>query len=140
MAGALAGCGQASAVLPGSPTPMGVSGTFTLFTGADSIYLLDDTSPGAPCEGDGGYGDIGAGAPAKLTDEENTILAAETLGTGELLSEDGLVFGCDFKIAFTDVPMDRKFYSVEVAGRGEITYSRDEMEKSDWEISLSIGD
>ena len=145
MAGALAGCGQASAELPGSatktaaPTTVDVSGTFTLITGADSI-LADYTDPGTPCEGGGGYSDIAAGAPATLTDEVNTVLAAETLGSGELLPDPGLVLGCQFKITFTDVPMDRNFYSVDVANRGELTYSRDEMEKMDWEVSLSIGD
>jgi hypothetical protein len=35
---------------------------------------------------------------------------------------------------------DADFYSVEVSHRGEITYSRDELEAAGWSIDLTLGE
>jgi|GEM_PF-4475030 len=38
-----------------------------------------------------------------------------------------------------DVPDDRTFYSVEVAARGGVTYSRAELQGLGWSVEISLG-
>jgi len=39
----------------------------------------------------------------------------------------------------TDIPTGEDFYSISVGERGEQTYSEDELNDQEWDLSLEIG-
>jgi hypothetical protein len=100
----------------------------------DSVYYGD--RPGRSCTGEGGYGDIRAGAQVVLSDEKGATLSTARLSGGEF---DGL--GCVFSFALEDVTR-ADFYSLTIAGggRGQLQYSYKELADDDWSLQLSIGD
>lgn len=105
-----------------------VEGSFTLIDsdGFDNF--------GGGCEGSGGYSDIGAGTDVTVRDEDGALLATTSLGMGE---EDEPL--CTFEFTLEDVP-EAKFYAFEVADRGELSYSYEEMEDNDWTFGATLGD
>lgn len=121
-----------------------ITGSITLsaFLGDTSIALDDYQNPakGDECSGLGGYDDMDAGTEVTVKDEDGTLLATGSLQEGKLsdFSEDGAFFLCKFSFVIEDVP-DAKFYSIETGTRGEISFSKEEMEKQDWEVGLSLG-
>jgi hypothetical protein len=108
-----------------------LSGTVLL---VDSTYL--GLAPGRPCDGEGGYGDLGGGAQVVLSDDRGATLSTGRLSAGEF---DGL--GCVFSFALEDVTRS-DFYGLTVASgsRGELQYSYEELAEQDWSVQLSIGD
>lgn len=100
--------------------------------GEASILTTDDE-----CFGTRGYDDIRAGASVVVKNEEGKIIATGNLGQG--IDELGLGYSCVFQITVDDVT-DADFYSIAVSNRGELTYSRQELEGRDWEVSFSLGD
>jgi hypothetical protein len=91
---------------------------------------------GTLCWGDEGYKDMTEGTAVVVRDESGTTIAAGRLGVGAYTRDGG---DCIFEFTIDDVP-EAAFYSVEVADRGEITYSADELEAADWSVELSVGD
>jgi hypothetical protein len=88
--------------------------------------------PGFNCAGSGGYGDIVPGAPVTVSDEAGTLLAKSTLN--------GSVGGqgwCALSFAVKDVPSGSRFYRVEVARRGDMSYTEDEARER---VGLTLGD
>ena len=69
-----------------------------------------------------------------LKDENGTILADASLGYGT-----GTSSVCTFTFTLTGVPDTAHFYSVEVARRGAITDSHEELEAAGWTFSLTMG-
>lgn len=96
--------------------------------------LLDfDGWSGDPCSGDGGYDDIRAGLHVTVRDQTGTVL-----GTGALEGGTPLTAWCTFTFTVDALPK-ADFYSVEVGRRGELTYSFEELESSEWTVYLSLG-
>lgn len=129
----LVGCDPAAEPTP-EPTPetATISGTFTLHHERGWVA-------GSSCRGSDGYDDIMAGMQVTLRDEEGTVLATDTFGVGSAPdSEDRLSPECVFEFAFTDVP-DVSFYTITTGRRGEVTYSRSDLEAMNWTVALSIG-
>lgn len=137
-----------------SPTPktQSLSGSMTLFSDTGGVVVNGfpsnpDQALGRQCWGSSGYDDIDAGADVTVTDESGTVIAVGALGPGEVVSfragnfltdfEDAV--RCEFEFMINDVP-DAKFYGVEVSDRGELRYSRDELEANAWVIGLQLGD
>lgn len=122
----LAGCGG------GDET---ITGSIQIFGQSDSV-----TSSGDTCSGAGGYDDIEEGAQVTVKDGDGDLLATADLGPGEVTDEDNSTDSftqCD--LPFTvDVPAS-DFYVIEVSHRGEISYSREELEKKNWKVELSLG-
>ena len=106
-----------------------VTGMFVLFGDADSVESTD-----SGCQGARGYDDIHSGAQVIVRDEAGTVLATTSLGTGTLL-ETGM---CYFEFDLGSLPRAH-FYSFEVSRRGELTYSRAELEENDWTFEGSLG-
>lgn len=106
-----------------------------------SMTLIDSDffgrSVGASCSGTGGYSDIKAGANVKLSDGKGNIIATSQLNAGTIERSQR----CLFTFSLDDVP-DEDFYVIGVGGgrRGELTYSKSEMQDMDWTIDLVIGD
>ncbi len=124
-----------------------IRGTLTLTEGfyppryqpwGETLYFDGDL-----CYGKGGYDDIKEGAQVTIRDETDTVIAAGRLSEGQIktteLGLDLVSADCIFLFEVTDVP-SANFYTVEVSHRGGLTYSLDEMDALDWEVSLSLGD
>ncbi len=94
---------------------------------------------GAECEGREGYDDISVGAPVTVTNESGTTIATARLSQGEIVDTyRASVITCEWSFAIEDVP-DAEFYDIEVSHRGTLTYSREEMEKMEWEVAFELG-
>lgn len=138
---ALSGCGSEpeEAAEPKEPASSSESQAQLYISGVLSLVDLDGTrapkgsDAGDPCYGVNGYDDINAGAEVVVRNS-----AGETVGLGEL--EPGEVYplnggSCDFDFFVDGVTDPDDFFSVEVAGRGEISFTRDEASS----IRVSLG-
>lgn len=85
------------------------------------------------CIGRGGYSDIEPGAQIVIKDESGDIIATSRLER----DPNSVVGGCTF-IFIAEVP-DARFYTFTLGRRGDITYSRDEIERMGWAPALGIG-
>jgi hypothetical protein len=95
----------------------------------------DSPSTGDECWGDEGYDDLEEGAQVRVRDGDGKLLATADLRDGVF---DAVIEDCTFRFTVLDVP-DADFYSVEVSHRGEVSYSRKEIEGNDWTVALSVG-
>lgn len=112
---------------PGAAAGHDVAGTFDL--------IMDDQATlGAPCSGTGGYDDIQSGAQVKVTNQDGTLIGTGDLGAGERAEGRR----CHFEFNIADLP-DAEFYSFELGRRGELTYSKADMEAADWTVAMSLG-
>lgn len=85
------------------------------------------------CVTTGGYQDIAVGSQLKITDETGTIIGVASLEP-LYVPDDEL---CAFLFT-SDVP-EATFYTFQLGRRGDITYSKDELDSSGWNIDLTIG-
>jgi hypothetical protein len=113
----LAACG------PGGQT---LTGEFTLFA---------DEFGGPPCSGTGGYGDIRQGVDVVVRNEAGEIIGTSSLGPGERRRSDS----CTFTFEVANLPV-AAFYSIEVADRGDLTYSREDLDAMEWHVAMTLGD
>ena len=107
-----------------------LTGTFVLFDTSGSIGGGESR-----CFGTGGYSDIDEGAEVAVHDEEGDLIGSSQLDSGEPIEE----LACEFRFVIEDLP-DAKFYSIEVSQRGDVTFSKSELEEQDWKVELSLGD
>jgi hypothetical protein len=98
-----------------------------------------------------GYSDIREGAEVTVKDERGTVIGTGALGKrettnadptedyGDLTNSAYYALDCEFPISVPDIPADRAFYSLEVARRGEIRSSRQELEANGWKVDVTLG-
>lgn len=132
---AIIACGAASdpSTTTGVPTET-IEGRILLRQGSEGR----GGQPGS-CEGRDGYDDIRAGAQVTVKDENGTVIATGRLEGGQQVEvPSATLYICEFGFQ-VDVPADKSFYAIEVSHRGEITYSRAEMEESAWTVDLELG-
>lgn len=110
------------------PATYDVRGTMTL-TQANAI-----DQPGERCNGSGGFDDIRQGTQVTVSDGGGDLLAIGELGSGTKLD----VLHCEFDVTVEDVPV-ADFYEIEVASRGGINYSFEDMEAAGWRVDLTLG-
>lgn len=107
-----------------------------------SIRLVDSSLGGDGsnnCYGLGGYDDISAGMPITVKDDKGTIIATTQTGSGNHpQNESYSSVVCVFKFNVTQIPK-RNFYTIDLGRRGTLSYSFTELEKMNWELSLSLG-
>lgn len=96
--------------------------------GADSFY-----AESGRCIGDGGFSDIIFGAKVTVRNEKNELIASGDLKMG--MNE---ITRCRFSFEITDVPK-AEFYQFMVTHRGAPTMTHDDMERSNWTVSFSLG-
>ncbi|MUL85214.1 MULTISPECIES: hypothetical protein [unclassified Mycolicibacterium] len=87
---------------------------------------------GSNCRGTRGYSDIGPGTAVTVADEAGTLLAKGTLDVGYGESD-----WCSLPFQVADVPGGKHFYKVEVAHRGEVSYTEAEAKAG---VHLQLGD
>lgn len=127
----LAGCGGSAA----TPTPEvthDITGRFILYS-----TTVDRNADLTRCEGTGGFRDIEDGTPVALRDGDGNVRGTARL---EIASREafGNHPGCIYTFAFDDVA-DADFYAVEIADRGEVVFSRAELEAANWRIQTELG-
>ncbi|MCH9036369.1 MAG: hypothetical protein IH860_03485 [Chloroflexi bacterium] len=132
-----------------------IRGTLTL-SDEDTLW-----SHGAPCSGSGGYDDIREGAQVVVKNEEGEVIATSSLqqGTGrdllvalleaadELEGKETPTSASGFEglelvvcvLPFEVAVPNAAFYSVEVSHRGELSYSREELDEIDWSVDFELG-
>ena len=103
---------------PAPPAPFTLTGTLQLTS--DSIKT-SDLPRGYNCAGDRDYLDIGPGAAVTVANETGKLVAK-----GEIQSSYGQQGSCLFLFKVNDVPGGEKFYRVQVAQRGETSYTEAE--------------
>ena len=95
-------------------------------------------SPGEPVSGDGSgcdlpvtLSDIGEGTRITLTEGVST-----TLGSAMLAYDGGDLSSCTFTFDFGAVPSGAPFYLIEIPGRGQLTYTEDELRAG---VDITLG-
>jgi hypothetical protein len=89
------------------------------------------------CVGEAGFDDIRAGADVRALDGAGNVVGLGRLDTGVVAApRSGRV--CQF--SWTMEVDDTEFYAFEIDHRGGPTYSRAELEATDWTVVLTIGD
>lgn len=121
---ALAGCG-------GEPETKTVTVEFRL-ADYDTAFL--------GCEGQGGYSDIGPGTSVTIKNGGGEVLGAGELGEGKPSSNGVQQTFCDWTVEIPGVPAGEDFYVAEVADRGEITLSGEDLAGAGWVFEVSLGD
>lgn len=126
----------AAIVVPLSLWGAGVFGskTFTI-TGTISLgsSVTVSLTPGFACEGSRGYSNIGPNSPVTVKDETGTLVA-----TGDMIgSTRPSTSRCLLEFAIDEVPAGKKYYLVEIARRGELSYTEEEAREP---LRLTIGD
>ncbi|EYT56429.1 hypothetical protein H483_0117115 [Dietzia sp. UCD-THP] len=104
-----------------------VEGSFTVMS-----------SPGEPVSGDGSgcdlpltLSDIGEGTRITLSQGVSTLL-----GSTMLAYEGGDLSSCTFTFDFGEVPSGAPFYLIEIPGRGQLTYTEDELRAG---VDITLG-
>jgi hypothetical protein len=128
----LAGCGRTAAT-PSEVSGHTITGRFIL-----NSRSVDRNADLTRCEGTGGFSDIEQGTPVTLRDGDGNVTGTARL---EVASREafGNFPGCVYAFIFEDVA-DADFYALEIADRGELAYSRAELEAADWNIRAELGD
>src|SRR5258708_19568601 len=85
------------------------------------------------CTGKQGFEDLHGGTAVVVKDESGKILATGSLGTGT--APDRL--SCRFAFTLVNIA-DAKFYQVEVAHRGVVTYSKTSLHNPAWNSTLCL--
>jgi hypothetical protein len=94
------------------PKPLHAVGVMTLVGDSTNV-----TADGGSCHGIGGWNDIMAGAQVTVTDAAGSTVAITQLSEGI-----GTTDSCDFDWS-AQVPAGAKFYGVEVAHRGRVQFT-----------------
>lgn len=111
------------------PDPITVAGGMTI------VGSKNYENVGSGCQGDGGYSDLSEGASITVTDASGT-----TVGTGRLEQGDPIRGGrCVFGFSVPGVKGGSEFYGIEIANRGVVTYTADQIMAGASQVQLSIG-
>jgi hypothetical protein len=130
--------------------------------GAATRNGLGTPVPADVCFNGIGYEDVTTGAAVTIRDGAGSIVATTTLGGFVLVDTrpdtmqdmsgwdskadplrsdfplvDVILGHCQFSFA-ADVP-DAAFYSVEVAHRGAVNFSTDDLSRASWTVALTVG-
>lgn len=128
----LAACGHK----PAAPAVHRVTGQYMVhgaYPGVDPR-----TSNGQPCKAaDVGYADIEAGTPVTVKDGSGAVVARAALGEGRLRVT--ILARQDCVHPFSLTMPDRDSYLVEVGTRGAVTFSRADLRRAGWTVTLAIG-
>lgn len=98
---------------------------------------------GLPCEVGPGYEDVKAGAQITVTDEAGKVIGLGQLGAGltsiiENVNGTGRTsWLCEFHFSVPNIPGGHQFYGIELAHRGVVRFTPDQIESG--KVKLSLG-
>jgi hypothetical protein len=110
--------------------------------------ILDQATPvergGGECRGTGGYSDLRSGVAVTASDSSGAVLGSTTMTalpppttpTGDVLAAERR--RCVWTFELRALPW-RDAYTIGIAERGGVTYTRAELDGSGWNIELSLG-
>ena len=147
----LAGCAEppppaspsGSSTTPALSEPAKVSGTGTAPVGANdpldvegsiTVPAADTSVPSGTkgCKPAKDYEDVGAGAKVEVSDPSGKVLLTGALDEGEFDGE-----ACSFSFSMSDLPGNFDHYGIQVAERGVVDYTREEVDENVLEMSLT---
>ena len=99
-----------------------------------TAFRKEETLP-CPEGPGGGFSDIADGTDVTVSDAGGTVLAIGELSGGRLV---GGLFQFQFDFEVHNVP-DSAIYQVEVSHRGQLRYTREDMETKGWSVVLTLG-
>lgn len=126
-----------------------IRGTFTVRAVPGSIVGKTTT-----CAGAHGYDDVRAGMPVTVRDGSDAIVGAGAVRNFTSAEMGSKSIGDPFAgvkaemvrrpervcaLRFSIEASDAAFYQIEAGNRGNVTYSRDELERRGWFVALGIG-
>lgn len=125
--GVLGGCGSDPAEPAGEPSQAPETTTEPETFDASGVLRLTDgdyvtSDVGDPCQGLGGFSDMHEGAPVTVLDASGQQVGLGELGPGRL--EKG--WTCAFGFTVPGIPSADTLFSIEVAGRGGVTFGEAE--------------
>jgi len=107
---------------PAEPGEFQVNGTMTV---TDTDFYSEHGTEGEVCQTlGGGYDDL-PNAQVVVTDAAGTVIATTNLDDGRYLPSPR---GCQWRFLLT-IPEGSTFYGIEVAHRGRLQYSREQLSK-----------
>lgn len=127
-----------------SPSPAPSPSTHTLrgtmFVVPAMFLDRDGDRPreGARCSGSRGYEDLTGGAQVVVRDQAGTIVGSSRLDDGGIVLLGGDLPACILPFTVPGVATSTH-YTVEVSHRGGVTYSHDDLVRSDWFVELTVG-
>lgn len=104
-----------------------VDGTFTVVSTPADPVSGDDTACDLPVS----LSDIGEGTTITLLERSTSFIT-----TARLAYSGGDLASCTFTFAFRDVPAGGSYYVVELPGRGQLTYTEDELRAG---VDITLG-
>jgi ABC-type uncharacterized transport system permease subunit len=114
------GCGGTGThVITGTITVTDTNAAFGVFEG---VCILSSK----------GYSDISSGAGVTVKDGAGAIIGVSKLEEATTAAQDYCVWPFSVTVA------DADFYSIEVSHRGEVTYSRADLESMGWTLGLTL--
>jgi hypothetical protein len=127
-------------VLPGSSKPPAKAAVVAAqtFTAGGSISVRTDDFRssvdvvGGDCHGVGGFADMHQGTQVVVMDQTGATLALGQLDAGNYTS----TISCKFLFNVSNIPVGKPFYKIEIANRGGLQYTQDELSQP---LSLSLG-
>ena len=105
-----------------------------VLTGEFTLNDEDIIGTGDHCFGTGGYDDFGPGMNVTVRDGNGSIIAS-----GDTVSSDAFPDNYSCTVEFAVEVDDVEFYAIEVGHRGELSYSKEELEEQGWNVSLVLG-
>jgi hypothetical protein len=148
---ALGACGgrapSKSAPTATAPPTYTISGSVAL---KGTLFSMDNSDTvsyqiNGPCFGTHGYDDLKAGAAVVVTNQNGTTIGSSSLDEGQLpkdpaeMKDPTAPTTCTFAFVVGSVPR-ASFYKIEVAHRGQVTYSFDQLASNGWSAKMAIGD
>lgn len=107
-----------------------ITGQLTLTDSGGGYGSMTD---GQSCDGANGYSDITEGAEVTISNQSGTILATGALDQGSWSSN-----SCVFDFSVPHV-RDATFYQIEVGHRGNVTFSKAQLQQNSWQALLTLG-
>ncbi len=118
---------------------MALHGTLFSLDNTDTISYDQDT---LACFGTNGYDDIKEGAEVTVVNQDGKTIGNSVLNAGRLPDTPANIntheTTCSFSFTVHDIPR-ADFYKIEVAHRGQLTYSFSEMSSNNWSVEVSLG-
>lgn len=114
-----------------------IEGEFSISGDTDSVFFGSLRGRvGETCEGDGGYSDITAGVGVSVRNRQGETVGSSTLEEGSVTDATAGFVDCTLPFEI-EVPRS-DLYLIEVADRGELGYTHEDMQEMGWKVELGL--